>query len=99
MNEWRDVLRDAWLKQHPQILNKMHAPDGDCALGVLHLAVHGNKQQAMKCDQGVGLTGVLKELRERFGIGTFLAYEIVKRNDKQGQDFLTIASKAGCRDD
>ena len=98
-DEGREVLRRAALDGHRQAYYSLHDDDADCALGVLHLAAHRNREEAVTCD---GMHNDSMDLEEypcraiqRFKVSWEEQSEIIWRNDAARQDFLTIATKTG----
>ncbi len=97
-DEAREVLVAAALRGHKQARGALHdVPEGECALGVLHLAVHPTRDRAMVCAALGG--GHCEEMERRFAIGYFEAMAIASANDEEGWDFLTIARKIGVKED
>ena len=96
MNEKaRDALVAAALRGHSQVRGALHADlahDGDCALGVLHIAHHGgNRLAAVAC--WAGGRGCSPAFGRAWGICAEEHNEIIHANDNLGWDFLTIARK------
>ena len=91
MNErGKEILIQAGLKGHPQARGILHdVIEGECALGVLHLAVHGNsRRKALSCHvSGSG------EVMERFDISEAELERIINLNDYDKLDFIGIVRK------
>ena len=52
-NEAAAILVEAGLQGHPEQRGAMHYPDGDCALGIVHIALHrGERAAAVQCGKG-----------------------------------------------
>ena len=90
----REALIAAALSGVKQIKGRVHdGQGGHCALGVLHLAVHGgNELLALKCHPT--LCG-FEHFGAFFELDQCEQTEIIQRNDTDGWDFLTIARKIG----
>lgn len=90
-DEAREILVAAALRGHRQVRGTLHdsaAAEGECALGVLHLAAHqGERNHALTC------TG--NEVLAKYDISHDEMSQILKMNDHDGADFLTIAREAG----
>lgn len=103
MNEQaREALAAAALRGHRQIVGTLHdsEKEGDCALGILHLASHnGDRKATITCSR-VSYMGhpfnsffPAQSVKDRNKAIRKIAYA----NDILGWDFLTIARK--CNDD
>lgn len=101
-DEAREVLVAAALRGHAQAIGFMHHPldNADCAIGVLHLALHETREAAMRCPRAPITGDVLCADRaiQRYELTSADQMEIIRRNDA-GQDFLTIARKVGHDED
>ena len=102
-DEAREVLVAAGLRGHEQAQGRLHSRvrEADCALGVLHLTMHQNRREALACSS-LGILGwsamqdpCLDTLLQRYAITSQDEHEIIRRNDEDGWDFLTIARKVG----
>ena len=80
------VLVDAALQGHPQIRGVFHSEKGDCALGVLHLAIPGHTRVDVCAD-------MFALLKTHYGLRPSTCQEIARKNDIARWDFLTIARK------
>lgn len=91
----REVLVAAALAGHRQIKYFMHFPGdlGDCALGVLHLALHQTRKEACDCMSTRGKS--TRELQEAYALTRKDYGDITEANDDLGWDLLTIARKVG----
>ena len=91
-DEAREILVAAALRGHRQVRGKLHdsaAAEGECALGVLHLAAHqGERNHALACCNG-------GEVLTMYDISHDEMSQILQMNDHDGADFLTIARKVG----
>jgi len=86
----RDALALAGLTGHPQAMGALHADEGDCAIGVIHIAAHrGNRFAALQCGLSYRCAGAFAEMDDR------QLREVWVANDNKGWDFLTIARKFG----
>jgi len=84
----RDALALAGLTGHPQAMGALHADEGDCAIGVIHIAAHrGNRFAALRCGLSYRCAGTFAEMDDRQLKEVWLA------NDRKGWDFLTISRK------
>ena len=95
-----ETLVQAALRAHKQIKGYLHGiGGGECALGILHLADHnGNRQAALWCRAGpVNSPGYISWAThlENWDIDRTEEARILRANDEQGLDFLTIARKCG----
>lgn len=104
-DEAREVLVAAALRGHRQIRTRYHDPDqesGECAMGVLHLAMHGARAEALACaytPYGQQLDGDCHQrLKDRFGLGELGHVNVALANDERRWDLLTIARKVGTED-
>jgi hypothetical protein len=99
----REALVAAALSGHPQDTGQWHSPKGECALGVLHIEMHGSREKALRCNQLVPLNpgksgGQHSHLKDAFDLSRAEASQIVKANDVLRWDFLTISRKIGVTD-
>lgn len=95
--EARDLLVAAALRGHRQIKDRFHDPKaetGECALGVLHLACHASRQEALACVADLDIEKY-REVKRRFDLSSADVDGIWKANDHKGWDFLQIANKLG----
>ena len=95
----REVLVAAALSGSRQIIGRYHdqtADDGECAMGVLHLAMHADRAAALQCLDGFGAVTheCAEKLWARFGMDPAEHIEVATMNNN-GHDFLTIARKVG----
>ena len=93
----REILATAGLQGHPQIRKTWHTDKGECALGVLHLACHATREEALQCynaRQNNHEYNNFSEIREMFDLSWPELRQIWTANDN-GWDFLTIARKIG----
>lgn len=95
----REVLVAAALRGHKQAaqLHRLHE-EADCAIGLLHTAIHGSRLAAVECWHHRSDAGCIIRTQHHFGISEAEGREIRDRNDA-GDDFLTIARKVGREDE
>ena len=93
----REVLVAAALRGHKQVQGDMHLNKGECAIGVLHLAYHNTRVGAVRCWLH-GRMG-LHDWEAQYGLDSDGMMEVIRRNDQDGWDFLTIARKVGREDE
>ena len=97
----RELLVQAALNGHKQIKGQMHDygfNEGECALGILHLALHHTRKAAIACNSSSQATLSMKansymEVQKAFDISREDANTIINKNDEAGWDFLTISRK------
>ena len=90
----REALIAAALNGVKQIRDKMHDGQGGyCAMGVLHVATHaGDEWAAWTCHSNVCTFEIFSR---NYDIDQGELTAIIRANDTDGWDFLTIARKIG----
>lgn len=108
-DEGRDLLVQAALTGHKQRRFMLHGGvilNGECAVGILHLAMHASREEALLCaschssEHGAIVSLLpqspcLESLYVKFQTNGKELDTIIKMNDSEGRDFLSIARKLG----
>jgi hypothetical protein len=94
----RDELAAAGLRGHRQVKREWHdptLPEGECGLGVLHVALHAGRFRALKCWRHGIPPSCEKRLNIRFDLTAADRQDLVTANDCKGWSFLDMARKIG----
>mgnify|MGYP007031194515 CR=1 FL=1 len=86
-----EILIEAGMRNHPQIHLSLHGEQGECALGVLHLAVHNSREGAVAC--AIANFGGYECVENHFSLSSVEMEHIWKLNDGERLDFIGIARK------